>query len=616
MSTEQLLLLHQGIGFTWSILHMAKKILFYFSGTGDTAERARKVHEDGYFNDDVVRIYFNGAQDSNIGGLGFGLGYISPNLDVVASKIRSCFYGHFLSIDDLVKEFSSSIIIEPNNKLHRIEVESIALAGFSRGAVTTFSVARYLDHLDLPIRLFAEDPVPGESQGSAKNKSSEFYKNHDLRACRNISLAMVMVGAYARRVNLFHDNYFQQMVPLFPATCTKLIYKTPRPTHFQRNNFVENHKTDYLILSGLKTQGLYYSQVLGFFLPKIEQQSDHIGVLSRSEVAVRYKLDIFKRIVISHPELTKDFSFKIGQALYALDQVNDFQEKPALLSICKTDSSANGKALREFVVEFENILSYVFRNKTLKQLNLTSINEFKIHIYKQLFAFLPQEKNPVTFNVFKRQMAHHLNALKEKIPATEYNIVKEMLQQFLDANVISHPQLTEYIDETETFHSKPLIVKRNEFALLDIAHAENAEELAEMLYNMSEDSRYKAFPLFAPRLGALCKDYLQLSHVLRFLSPEQIGDVLVQKRFSALINSLDKVNYLMANLFTISQRQVVYAQLKSNIKTMRPQPPQVKIFTDYINEFKVPNTNSLFPLVSALGENKTDKKNIPINPKN
>lgn len=43
------------------------------------------------FNDDVIRVYFNGCQDKHIGGHSKLKGYLDPNLDVVANKVRRTF---------------------------------------------------------------------------------------------------------------------------------------------------------------------------------------------------------------------------------------------------------------------------------------------------------------------------------------------------------------------------------------------------------------------------------------------------------------------------------------------------------------------------------------------
>src|SRR3989338_6466439 len=69
---------------------MGKNVLFAFAGTGESAEILSASRERHGKKEDSVRVYFNGCHDSTIGGYHIS-NYISPNLDVVASKIRRCF---------------------------------------------------------------------------------------------------------------------------------------------------------------------------------------------------------------------------------------------------------------------------------------------------------------------------------------------------------------------------------------------------------------------------------------------------------------------------------------------------------------------------------------------
>ena len=73
---------------------MEAKIFFAFSGTGGSAENMQKSMDntDFPFEEDVIQIYFNGCHDSQVGGQSWGMGYVAPDLDVVAKKIKSCFF--------------------------------------------------------------------------------------------------------------------------------------------------------------------------------------------------------------------------------------------------------------------------------------------------------------------------------------------------------------------------------------------------------------------------------------------------------------------------------------------------------------------------------------------
>ncbi|BCA95726.1 hypothetical protein TUM19329_20870 [Legionella antarctica] len=230
---------------------MGKKILFVFSGTGDKAKDVKWSYDQQTFKDDVVRVYFNGCQDFSIGGKTPGVGYLSPNLDVVSSKLRDCFnIKGELSFSKLKRKFGNSIIIEGVNS-DDAPVDSINLAGFSRGAVTTFAAARHLDDLNIPIALFAEDPVPGNSKQNAKKKGTEFYKNHDLRDCKNLHQADVILGVYKKNVDPLHNKFYRQMAPLFSEQCNASISTLPKTYHLKFSLKSLNHKVDYLEKSGL-----------------------------------------------------------------------------------------------------------------------------------------------------------------------------------------------------------------------------------------------------------------------------------------------------------------------------------------------------------------------------
>ncbi|MDF1684666.1 MAG: hypothetical protein P1U36_08430 [Legionellaceae bacterium] len=175
------------------------KIFFSFAGTGGTAEQEQKnIERFDAFDDDVVRVYFSGCQDRRIGGARL-TGSISPNLDVVAAGVRQAFESSDtgptqLSLKILKEQFGDAIRIEPETAFEedKHHVESISLNGFSRGAVTTFACARTLDNLGVPMSLYAEDPVPGNSRTDAERSDSQYATNADLSECKNLKRAVVI----------------------------------------------------------------------------------------------------------------------------------------------------------------------------------------------------------------------------------------------------------------------------------------------------------------------------------------------------------------------------------------------------------------------------------------
>ena len=167
------------------------KIVFFFAGTGRTAEEYKREHE-GFldFSGDVIRIYVNGCQDRRVGGLG---GALSPDLTVATRKIAGAFTSDNncvnLNLQKLQKEFGSAIIIDTKiNNTAPNSIESIALEGYSRGAVQTLAVASKLNEFNLPIDIIANQPVTGE-----KYNGKPLFKTYkDVSACINIRSATTL----------------------------------------------------------------------------------------------------------------------------------------------------------------------------------------------------------------------------------------------------------------------------------------------------------------------------------------------------------------------------------------------------------------------------------------
>ncbi len=340
---------------------MPKKILFVFAGTGDNAENMEKEFEKptmGEFPEDVIRVYFNGCQDKKIGGQPGGLlGQVFPDLDVVGSKTRACFNQQGeLSLSELKNQFGKSIIIRPDTTEPTVEVESINLTGFSRGAVTTFSVARHLNDVGKPISLFAMDPVPGESKDMAKKEDSQFYKNHDLRACTNLKHAEVVLGTYANNINLFHNSYFKQMVPHFNEQCNAAVYRVPKTHHMDWSAKADNQQIDFLAAMGLKRNIRHYVDAKDkmHFVPKVLAQKLHIGNAENIVLLPLYKEKLLEELSKKYSD-AKNFNVKTALSLHALEHAPDSPAKITLVQKVISDKTTTGKALREFITEFENI---------------------------------------------------------------------------------------------------------------------------------------------------------------------------------------------------------------------------------------------------------------------
>ena len=583
---------------------MPTKVLFAFAGTGDTAKKIHKKYEREAFKPEVVRVYFNGCQSSAIGGAKAGIGYISPNLDTVASKVRSCFdeKGE-LSLSKLKKQFGDAIIIEPDSD-KPTKVDDINLIGFSRGAVTTFAAAQHLDDLGIPISLFAEDPVPGNSKEAAKKISSEFYKNHDLRHCKNLQHAEVLIGAYKHSVNPLQNKFYRQMAPLFNEKCDAAIYTVPKTYHRKISHLSDNHRTDFLARRG--TVGIsYFDEDAISFVPKLFQQKYHIGVAGRIQLSTRYKELLYKKISVHHSDESRDASIKSGQALHALDIAPKFLSKDTLYQSVKEDTSSKGKALREFIVEFENINQYVFRKTKSEKID-RAINKFRVQVYEHLSAFPVSKATAMEKRAFEGAILSSLQSIKAEIPKKQYSELNKMVSTFLKDNIVVHPDLTQYLDESETYKSKPTSFKDADSAMININNVKNGDQLAELLYHMSENSRDHAYDKLSKNLSALVQDANQLGNVMRFLPAKNIEKILKKPEMKALIGDLKALNGIMNKMFKPEQRMMVYNAVKHKIKNMHPTFEQLGELMQYVSADQCKALMKTTPFTNITSKSSVD----------
>jgi hypothetical protein len=129
------------------------KVVFFFAGTGDDGEQyfLDKEHQST-FKDDVIRVYIKGCQEELVGN-----GFLFPDLEIAANNVRNAFEGNQLNLTKLKENFGDGLYhIQSNRGVNVTQtIESIALEGFSRGAVTTYATAKKLDDLDIPIDITA-----------------------------------------------------------------------------------------------------------------------------------------------------------------------------------------------------------------------------------------------------------------------------------------------------------------------------------------------------------------------------------------------------------------------------------------------------------------------------
>lgn len=179
----------------------------------------------------MIRVYLRGCQHSEVGN-----GFLFPDLDIAASKIRKAFNKNEINLTTLMLALGDGVCrIEgvphgPNDTLKTLfKIESIALEGFSRGAVTAFATAKKLDDLGIPIDIIANQPVPGQL---LENSAGSIYsKHHDLSQCKNIHSATTLLGSYNLENGLLHNQFFQQMVAKFPPNIQVNHWMMPHQGH-------------------------------------------------------------------------------------------------------------------------------------------------------------------------------------------------------------------------------------------------------------------------------------------------------------------------------------------------------------------------------------------------
>ncbi|WP_162902190.1 hypothetical protein [Facilibium subflavum] len=220
------------------------------------------------------RLLINGCQKSDVGGTSF---YgASPNLNVISEKIMELIFwrpgstgckihteekrmtrilgnayaGHHLSakVGRISEDEKSDIEIS--------EIENIILLGFSRGAISCFNFARHLGKCfrtrDIPIYIFADQPVPGNMVNSYRSVLSQ---HQDLTRLDNIKHCTIILGSYDEsEISTLEKHFFKQMVPSFHNDTDLNLLRLPIAQHLQGRNMLKRCFNDFLNL--LLDQGI------------------------------------------------------------------------------------------------------------------------------------------------------------------------------------------------------------------------------------------------------------------------------------------------------------------------------------------------------------------------
>lgn len=202
------------------------KVIFFFAGTGDDGEYySRQKEHESKFEQDVIRVYIRGCQEERVGN-----GFLFPDLEIAANNVRGAFNGNQLNLDRLRENFGDGLCKIEGDAVdtnQTVDVDQIALEGFSRGAVTTYAVAKKLDDLDIPLDIIANQPVPGETTLSQPLVT----KYSDLSNCRNVRSATTFLATYNLENGFIQNYFFRQMMAKFPSGTQVANFFIPHQQH-------------------------------------------------------------------------------------------------------------------------------------------------------------------------------------------------------------------------------------------------------------------------------------------------------------------------------------------------------------------------------------------------
>ncbi|MBA2649597.1 MAG: hypothetical protein H0U75_08410 [Legionella sp.] len=601
------------------------KILLIFAGTLESVSQVRNFYEETIpvyetFKDDVIRIYFSGSQDKEISGNYMLANLTDPDLNLVAKKIRNSMDSDnervSLNLKELKRQFGSSVIImrnkTPSPSEQVVSVSEISMLGFSRGAVTTFPAARHLDDLNIPISILAEEPVPGDSRAHSINEQSTYAKHlNDLTHCVNVRKVDVVLGTYTNQNSPLGNKMFRQMGPNFNVNSNAHIYIVPKTKHQENSGVKLRHKIEFLrdldVVTNTYEIPVYNEQVS--YIPKIVQQKFHAGVVGRTEFLPGYKNFIAAKLKESkgHDDirLFKTNKFKVGQALHALRSATMSTDCFSALSKSMLQDTDKGKALREFIVEFDGIIQFSKSKKSqmidgqivssLTKNHLKTLGGLEQQLYKKIADFqhiqIPtlREKEG-----FEEEIKSTIQKIKGKIPNKVFNQIKELTGLFLKENTLTHPNLVAYIYEKESFLPSHSIAHE---AMID-TEVTDAKGLSEKLYFSSLRQRSVIFDQEKGHLQTYLNTTKDLENIIPFLTPKQLKQTLglgqtkhnnvidLTNSIGNKINSIQDVLMLMSAAPSYTHRKVVYQTVLGKIAQMKPSDDQLVELMGYMSDVK------------------------------
>ena len=491
------------------------RLVICFAGTGDPGESyAEELEKYNRFSTDVIRVYIRGCQHEKVGG-----GILFPDLDIVSNSIRNAFDKdeQKIDLDKLNKLMGDGICrIEGPIDNRNPEITGIGLQGFSRGAITTFAVAKKLDDLNIPMDIIANQPVPGQIAESSPG--SLYSKYHDLTKCKNIQSATTFLASHNLENGVIQNSFFQQMVAKFPPNVQPNTYIMPHqahlewfkhwiiPIHINRQFSQRGYSREYWNLDILKQ---YYQTQDLYFTPKeFSQRIFGLDLATTSKDPVY--LDIIQHkatLLLNDPSI--QISDEQASAIVAISKVkalNQEQKNDQMGLVIQNDDA--GRKFTQIINKTNDVIEYLTHvtrdnGKSVKsKLIEKHSDKYKKEIYTQSFDYLikptPTDEDNKNFMMginkadkdFESRALNIDRGIMRKAMKILANAILHITGLFLVANTINFAVTGEWFFFNKTRSANVVNAASNEIKSLANTtrdHMINNKDIKEALQEMKKD---------------------------------------------------------------------------------------------------------------------------------
>ena len=222
----------------------------------------------------------------------------------------------------------------------------------------------------------------------------------------------------------------------------------------------------------------------------------------------------------------------------------------------------------------------------------TAIKELKTEIYTLLDRWNFNTPSEIEKQRFKNNCFKYLKTLKTQISFSKYQQLSELITLFLNENIIFHPDLSQYIDESDTFEQTSAQVKSPEEAKIKLHEASNSKQAAEILYHMSVKSRNSAYSKLPIKIIHHLSDFTDIA---RFLPPHDIKKLILRLPKEAQFKNLDEFTRCIQKMFNPEQKKVIF---KTYFSTIASLLTDVSSITRLFESLEESQRRLLIPLIS------------------